>query len=264
MKTPFLLFLVIITITACQHENSLLGDDNLVVLPSEDSHSLNSNRNRRSKKIDVCHYDAEEGIYKVISVSKNAWPAFEKKGDVRLDDQDGDGYLPNNACGVTGRYGMGDCDDEEASINPGATDICDNGIDEDCDGTDARCESFPEFTWTFSGSLCQKSQEYLRLAAEGGQSAYMRICQAGSSFATVNLNTRAFNTDLDCFGGYPILSATIIVKQGNQEVNGMMTGNGPNNDGEVFFQTPFDIEDGPITVTLISWEISSTFICDDD
>jgi MYXO-CTERM domain-containing protein len=42
-------------------------------------------------------------------------------------DDDGDGYTENE----------GDCDDSEPSINPDETDIPDNGVDEDCDGSDA-------------------------------------------------------------------------------------------------------------------------------
>ena len=81
-------------------------------------------------KIDVCH-KAGNGTWHIISISENAWPAHAGHGDVRLDDQDNDGYVPYNECG----YGQqGDCDDTNENVNPGAAEICGNGIDDDCDG----------------------------------------------------------------------------------------------------------------------------------
>ncbi len=44
-------------------------------------------------------------------------------------DNDGDTYKEN----------QGDCDDTDATINPGAVEICEDGIDQDCDGCDLEC-----------------------------------------------------------------------------------------------------------------------------
>ncbi len=47
-------------------------------------------------------------------------------------DDDGDGY------GVYGgkdcQYSGADCDDSNKNVNPGAVEVCDNGVDDDCDG----------------------------------------------------------------------------------------------------------------------------------
>jgi hypothetical protein len=51
-------------------------------------------------------------------------------------DNDSDGYYAESNCG-----GSQDCNDSNSNINPGATDICGNGIDEDCSGSDAVCEA---------------------------------------------------------------------------------------------------------------------------
>lgn len=58
-------------------------------------------------------------------------------------DSDGDGYGDNNTEEERCMAGLGlvlvggDCNDENPAIYPGAIDIPDNGIDEDCDGEDA-------------------------------------------------------------------------------------------------------------------------------
>ncbi|MBW3019816.1 putative metal-binding motif-containing protein [Candidatus Woesearchaeota archaeon] len=59
-------------------------------------------------------------------------------------DLDGDGYGINvtiNECTLLTNYStvLGDCNDNSSGINPNATEICGNGIDEDCSGADLKC-----------------------------------------------------------------------------------------------------------------------------
>ena len=56
-------------------------------------------------------------------------------------DADSDGYYIGGAtCGQT------DCDDSNPNISPGRTEICENSIDENCDGIDALCPRSIRFT----------------------------------------------------------------------------------------------------------------------
>jgi len=48
-------------------------------------------------------------------------------------DDDGDGYTEN----------QGDCDDTVTAINPDAEEVCEDGVDQNCDGIDEACSIFP-------------------------------------------------------------------------------------------------------------------------
>jgi hypothetical protein len=54
------------------------------------------------------------------------YPAFIKKSI----DKDKDGFTKE----------QGDCNDSDSSINPDATEICGDGIDQDCSGSDLSCD----------------------------------------------------------------------------------------------------------------------------
>lgn len=67
-------------------------------------------------------------------------------------DNDGDGYgFPADA---SCSYPEEDCNDALASVNPGATENCGNGIDDDCDGlidaADPNCSSSPHASLTWA------------------------------------------------------------------------------------------------------------------
>lgn len=51
------------------------------------------------------------------------------------DDEDGDGYVPSPLVDT----GLGDCDDDDELVHPGAEEICGDDVDQDCDGTLGAC-----------------------------------------------------------------------------------------------------------------------------
>jgi hypothetical protein len=77
--------------------------------------------------------DSHAEIYTVVHIDSRVW----------YIDQDGDGYgdQPILSCtDVPGAVEMGgDCNDADTSINPGAIEICEDGIDQDCSGADKNC-----------------------------------------------------------------------------------------------------------------------------
>ena len=104
-------------------------------------------------------------------------------------DQDGDGYVSNNYPSEAGGTApnTGDCDDTNASINPGEFEICDDSYDNDCDtyidcgdsdcNGDPTCQNsvpFDESIFCIGNLSCDMSQYsfthyyYLNLSASFG------------------------------------------------------------------------------------------------
>ena len=72
-----------------------------------------------------------------------------------VDDADGDGYT----------IAEGDCNDLDASIHPGAVEICGDGIDQDCDGEDKPCPTYEMLgsasgTYTYQGNILTATFTY--------------------------------------------------------------------------------------------------------
>lgn len=97
-----------------------------------------------------------EGIAYNINVSVNQPTSCQPVLEVSnvplftyYEDNDGDGYGSNVSVQAETQpdgyvTNSGDCDDGDPSINPSATEILDNNIDEDCDGT---AQQTPVLTW---------------------------------------------------------------------------------------------------------------------
>lgn len=80
-----------------------------------------------------------------------------KVGVLLCQDLDGDGY--GNPASAHCSHPELDCDDADPAVNPGASEICGNGIDDDCDSfadsEDPDCASSPG--WSAGGSEAEAS-----------------------------------------------------------------------------------------------------------
>jgi hypothetical protein len=131
-------------VTACNYDEAATEDDGSCVLPTvEICNDLDDNCNGEIDEFvtNVYYLDTDGdgfGNAQEIVMSCSAPNGYVDNGDdcddaiVTFEDLDNDGYGSSivTACGISSNT---DCDDNDANVNSGSTEIC-NGLDEDCDG----------------------------------------------------------------------------------------------------------------------------------
>jgi uncharacterized protein (TIGR02145 family) len=132
MRKINLLIIAILLLTSCQK---------VIQTPSENPTAANqrpsSSMGNKASKLTICHKSAS-GNWNTIVITQGDLAAHLAHGDV-VPDADGDGYTKVNPCG---NGSQNDCDDNNAAINPGAQEICGNGIDDNCNGQiDENCNT---------------------------------------------------------------------------------------------------------------------------
>jgi Leucine-rich repeat (LRR) protein len=119
----------------CQDDDALIYEEN------QTETELNA-KPPIGNKVDVCRFNERKGTYSVVSILSKFVPDKLLPGDVIID-ADGDGYAAYNECGVLIGNGI-DCNDNDPAINPGAVEICGDGIDNDCNGEIDECTYVPD------------------------------------------------------------------------------------------------------------------------
>jgi PGF-pre-PGF domain-containing protein len=110
-------------------------------------------------------------------------------------DADGDGY--NNTV---------DCDDSDAGINPGAVEVCGDGVDQNCDGVDMAC-SCPDvdgdgyFDAACGGNDCNDANASINPGA--GEIPYDGVDQDCDGFDTIDQDNDGYNYTVDCNDSAP-------------------------------------------------------------
>ncbi len=124
MKKITLLLVCVLTIIACDKDVVIPEVTSETTEENLEFHSKqNSNSSKKDNKVAVCHSNE-----KIIYINDYAVAAHKAHGDAV--DMDNDGFFDKeNSCseGV-------DCDDTNSSVNPGAEEIYDDEIDNNCNG----------------------------------------------------------------------------------------------------------------------------------
>jgi hypothetical protein len=134
-------------------------------------------------------------------------------------------YSVGNVCSVSIATQGGDCDDTDAAINPGATEVCDNGLDDDCDGVDNSCVT-TQVQASQCGSVLPHVNTAVLAALIPGATQYRYKIQLGTLefIVTKPSTSRWFYFPTDVPGFFPDSTYQISV---SVELNGSFGPFGP-------------------------------------
>ncbi|WP_164490028.1 MopE-related protein [Runella sp. SP2] len=164
--------------------------------------------------------------------------ALEKPGQVWYKDTDNDNYVETGAATITqclrpAGYKLatelqatsGDCNDNNAAIKPGATEICD-GIDNNCDGfTDDGCNPDYTITTTGGGIIITDAVGNGETLNVSQNSTNIRFDVTGRTYSLNGGTTLSFPADVALAGASSITVNTAV---GNDIINvGAFTANLP-------------------------------------
>lgn len=135
------------------------------------------------------------------------------------------GYVTNNL----------DCNDANAAIKPGGTEICGNSIDEDCSGTDLTCVGVNTWlgyttqwgaatNWSAGAAPTAATDARIPTAPVGGLFPQAAIPANVRNIELQNGATASFNLGLNVYGNFTGGNSSNCTLQGNGPVN--LLGNG--------------------------------------
>ena len=128
-KSMYLLMLTVFLYSCTNDQNDFITNEEQQLTTTSKSDLLSS---KNSGKVLICHNTGDGFV--TIEVNANAVNAHYKHGDIN-PDSDGDGFTAKygelNPCNI----GDGnDCDDNNPDVNPDSVEVCDDAIDNNCDG----------------------------------------------------------------------------------------------------------------------------------
>jgi uncharacterized protein (TIGR02145 family) len=128
MKKIILPLLVLLLMGSCKKDlNTLTSNENDITL----SANKINNASGGSSTITICHYNGSKlKTYSTLVIKLSTLARHLEHGDI-IPDADGDGYTKVNPCG---NGSQNDCNDNNAAINPGVVEKCDNNTDDNCNG----------------------------------------------------------------------------------------------------------------------------------